>query len=840
MIDNGTAQNTSNSGSAVTSHAGMLGGHDAGASDEINLGPVLQAIKTGWKWPVILGGTFAFLSVIIVLSTRPVFNASGTLYLGQAEKDQSMSSSGADTLSLLTGIAQGSSMVTQIEIIKSRDIVQRAVLASGINAQIWKAGQPPSGLTDAGWRLGGKKLSLYAPAADALRALYAHVTDPSLKGQILTIDFSQGGHYRILHDRQVLLIGQLNQPAVGPGLRLMLHTVRPQYVPSANTQYRIRIENALTVYNALTQSDAISVLRGSGPGSMDAKSSYLVSVSAKNTDPFIAEDFANALMQTYLNETRSWSTDQAGATYDYLSRQLEKIRSALATADARLASYQSKSGVISVSAGAKAMIGQLANYETQRSQAKITLYGLAQIRKALAQHGAVLNPYLFSSVQDPVLNGLSTRLATAQSKLTALQKQYTGAAPQVVQAQSKIASIRSAISTLVQNQEKIATQQLQSINTIISEHQAKMGEYPRSELEVISLTRSSEVLGKLYMFLLQKQEESAISKASTLTKNRILDTALVANQPVAPNAKRDVVLYGLLGILLGLSVVIVRYLIHPGFRSDEELRRRYPFLPVYGLLPLALGASRNKETLFQMPDPRSGYGEALRLLRSNFYLASGKEGEGGGQVVALTSATPGDGKSTLTLQMAATLAQDGKKVLLIDADLRNPHAHSAFGVTQEPGLAGILAGRSTSQEVLHHDEKMGVDVITAGNIPPNPSEHLGSGKMAQLLADLRPHYDYILMDTPPFPMVGDVLIVGPFVDRLLTIAKIDHTPRRAYQEHLQGILSLGRPLGLIINDIRVQGSYGYGYGYGVDADGQSLQPTAKGWRRLLKRLGKKG
>lgn len=836
MIDNGTAPNTSNSGSAVTSHAGMLGGHDTEAGDGINLGPVLQAIKTGWKWPVILGGAFAFLAVIVVLSTRPVFNAHGTLYLGQAEKDQS-ASPGANSLSLLTGIAQGSSMVTQIEIIQSRDIVQRAILASGIDAQIWKAGQPPSELTDAGWRLGGETLSLYAPAPDALRALYAHVTDPSLKGQILTIDFGQGGHYRIRHDGQVLLAGQLNQPAVGPGLRLMLRAAKPQYVPPAHTQYQIRIENALAVYEALRNAGAISVLRGSGPGSMDAKSSYLVSVSVKNTDPFIAEGFANALMQAYLNETRSWSTDQAGATYDYLSRQLEKIRGALTTADAHLARYQSKSGVISVSAGATAMIGQLANYETQRSQAKITLYGLAQIRKALAQPGTALNPYLFSSVQDPVLNGLSASLATAQSKLTALQKQYTSAAPQVVQAQSNIASIRSAISTLVTNQENIATQQLRSINTIISEHQAKMGEYPQSELEVISLTRSSEVLGKLYMFLLQKQEEAAISKASNLTKNRILDTALVGNLPVAPNAKRDVLLYGLLGVLLGLSVVIVRYLLHPGFRSDEELRQRYPFLPVYGLLPLEHKVSRGKETLFQMPDPRSGYGEALRLLRSNFYLAAGKEG--GGQVVALTSATPGDGKSTLTFQLATALAQDGKKVLLIDADLRNPHAHTAFGVTQEPGLAGILAGRSTGQEALHHNEKMGIDLITAGNIPPNPSEHLGSGKMAQLLADLRPHYDYILMDTPPFPMVGDVLIVGPLVDRLLTIAKVDHTPRRAYQEHLQGILSLGQSLGLVINGIRIQGGYGYGYGYGVDAEGKSLQAPAEGWWRLLKRPGKK-
>ncbi|MGC9129163.1 MAG: GumC family protein, partial [Acidithiobacillus sp.] len=439
---------------------------------------------------------------------------------------------------------------------------------------------------------------------------------------------------------QTLLSGKIDQPAVGPELRLMLTAVQSSYIPAANTQYHIQISNALGVYKALAKSGAISVVRGTGAGADAAKTSYLVTFSVNSTDPFVAKRLTNALMQTYLNQTRSWSTEQAAATYDYLSRQLDKIRTALSNANARLASYQSKSGVIAVSAGAKEMIGQLADYETQRSQAKITLYGLQQVQKTLAQPGGTLNPYLFSS-KDPVMNSLATRLAEAQSKLIGLQKRYTAAAPQVVQAQADIASIRSAISALVQNQEKMATQQLQSIDAIIAQHQTDMGKYPHSELEVISLTRSSEVLGKLYMFLLEKQEEAAISKASTLTKNRILDTALIANLPVAPKAGREVALYGFLGVLLGLSIVFGRYLLHPGFRSDEELRRRYPFLPVYGLLPAAHAASRSKETIFSMPNPRSGYGEALRLLRGNFYLAVG---EARGQVVAMTSAVPGDGK----------------------------------------------------------------------------------------------------------------------------------------------------------------------------------------------------
>lgn len=809
-------------------------GHDA-ESDEIELRPIFQAIKIGWKWPVIMGGGLAVLTVIVVLMSRPEFSAGGSLYLASVEKNQSLSSEAASSISLLTGLTQGSNMETQVEIINSRDMVERAILSAGINTEVWRAGHRPA-LTFAGWKLGGKTLSLYDPAPDALRALYGDVTDPNLKKQKLTIRFGQDGRYRILHHGQVLLTGRLDQPAVGPGLRLILRAVHIHYVPPVHAEYRIRIANAVGVYHAMLKTGALLVAQEGGMGTGDNKISYLVGIHYKNTDPFAAERFVSTLMHTYLSETQSWSTDQDGASYNYLSQQLEKIRTALTTADARLASYQSKSGVIAVSAGAKAMIGELANYETQRSQAKITLYGLTQIRKTLAQPGGVLNPYLLSSIQDPVLNKLSAQLVEAQSEVTSLQKLYTSAAPQMVQAQAKLATIRSAISELVQNQEQMATQQLQSIDSIIAQHQAKMATFPHSELEVISLTRSSEVLGKLYMFLLQKQEEAAINKASTLTKNRILDTALVRDQPVAPTATKDVVLFGLLGVFLGMGIVVGRYLLHPGFRSDEELRRRYPFLPVYGLLPLAHHVSRSKASLFQMPEPRSGYGEALRLLRGNFYLAAG---EGGGQVVALTSAIPGDGKSTLAFQLAVALAQDGKKVLLMDADLRNPHAHLAFHVAQEPGLAGVLAGRSTWQEALHHLQDIGIDLITAGNIPPNPSEHLGSGKMSQLLADLRPHYDYVLMDTPPFPMVGDVLIIGPLVDRLLTVAKVEHTPRRAYQEHLQGILSLDRPLGLIINGIRVQGSYGYGYGYGVDVNGQSLQPAVKGWLSLLKRLGKK-
>ena len=561
------------------------GQHGEENHDDIHLGPILLAIRRGWKWPVAIAGALALIAVIHALFTAPLFRASGTLYLAQSEKGQPGASNAASSISLLSDLLpEGASMETQVEIVGSRHMVRRAIIASGANAQIWQSnGQAPQ-FNYAEWKFGGQSLSLYAPGPKALRVLYAHVTDPALEGRVLDLRFLAGGNYQISYHGRTVLSGRLGQPAVGPDLRLVVKPEQPDFSPAVNAHYQLCIENAINVYKSLMSTGAISVTRGTGDDVDAAKASYLVTVTVSDKNPYVARRLTNALMQTYLTQTRSWSTDQAGATYTYLSGQLDKIRDALSHADTRLGDYQSKSGVIAVSAGAKALITELADLETQRSQDKMTLYGLQQIQKNLAQPQATVNPYLFSS-SDPVLNELSTRLADAESKLTALRKEYTAKAPQVIEAEANIASIRSAIGTLVQNQEKIASQRLQSIDAVIRQHKDQMSRYPQSELKVLSLTRSAEVLGKLYMFLMEKQEEAAISKASNLTKNRVLDTALIDPLPISPDAKKDFILYALLGLLLGLAIVIGRYFLHPGFRSDEELRRKYPFLPVYGLLP---------------------------------------------------------------------------------------------------------------------------------------------------------------------------------------------------------------------------------------------------------------
>lgn len=825
MTDHITVQRSENSAPQDSVAAATLYNASAEASDEIELRPLLQAVRAGWRLPVLLGGIAALLALLLVLFSQPIFEASGSLYLGSAEKSHSVSSGALGGFSLLSGLLQGSSMATQVDIVRSRDFVEQAILVSGLNTQVWPAGSSAR-VPFWKWLLEGRSLSVYAAPANGLQTTLADVTDPNIANiadKTLDIHFLAGGYYQIIKGKRILLRGKLGQTAVGPGIRLVLRAVQPGYVPPIHALYHLRVQKPRATYDAITKAGTLNVVQLGGGSGAGANATYIVHVLYQNTDPFAAQRFVQTLMQTYLDKTHAWATGQAGATYDYLSAQMRKIRSALSAANSSLANYQAHSGVIAVSAGAQAMIKQEADYEKQKSALKLQMFTLQQLRQQLSSPNASIDPFILNSIDNPVLNQLSGRLAAAQTKRISMEKLYTPAAPQVVQITAEINSIQSAIRNLIDNQTKTAQQQLQSLDGMLGQYQEKMGKFPQAELKVISLTRSSEVLGKLYMFLLQKQEEAAIQKASTITKNRILNSAVVHNQQIYPKPKETIFIYGLFAMFVGFSLVLGRFLLLPVFRSDEEIQRTYHFLPIYGLLPTYKSDLIGKEKTFQMPDARSGYGEALRLLRSNLYLASGQKS---GQVLLISSASSSDGKSTLSYYLASVMAQDGKKILVIDFDLRKPHLHEVFSLSQSPGMIDILSQQKTWQESLQHIQNPPMDLITAGYIPPNPSEYLISDVLAKILTDMRSAYDYIFLDTPPFPMVGDALLLGSHADRILIVARVHATLRKAFRELVQGIFGLGKPLGLIINGVQVNASYGYGYGYHY---GQSATATKGSW-----------
>jgi tyrosine-protein kinase Etk/Wzc len=802
-----------------------------GADDEIDLGPLWAALRAHARF--ILGITLAAaaLAVLTALLARPVFQANGSLYLGDVSKKSGLgggSGQGIGVSMLFGGLLGGGGIETQVEILKSRDLVVSVIEASGFNARVWRGTdkEPPS-VRYWRWRLlDGKRLSAWAPGPQALEARNAAVTDPALAGEPLTIRFAAGGVYRVLHGGRGVLDGRLGEPAVGAGLRLLLQPAHAGFVPVPGAGYRLRVVRAVRLYHGLLKSGGFGVSTTTG-GRHASQPTLVVALSYKGRDPYRVQRFLADLMRSYLAQNLRWSTERAGTAYHYLNGQLHKMRDALEHADRRLADYKKTSGVIAVSAAAKAMIGQLAEYQTQRSAAELRLYNLRQIARLLAGRHPNIDPYLLSAVDDRVLDKLSGSLAAAQTELAALAPRETGHAPQVIQVRARVARIQASIRALIDNQRRLAGHQVAALDRLIARFEKRLRKLPEAELKVVALTRSSKVLGKLYMFLLQKQQEAAISKMGTVSNNRILDQAETTARPVSPRARTRLTLGLVFGLFLGVSWVLGRALFTPGFRSEEELRRAYPALDWYALLP-HFHRRRKRAAAFAPADSRSDFGEAIRTLRGNLYLS---QHAGRDHLWMVTSAAPGDGKSTVTYELAAALAHDGKRVLLIDADIRKPQAHEYFGVAQAPGLSDVLAGRAVAREAVRPVERLGFDLLPGGPVPPNPAELIGSPALRRALSELGEDYEFVLLDTPPYPRVGDAPLVARHVERILSVVRIARTPRGALAAHLRGLAADERSIGLVVNDLGSQGSYGYGYGYGYGSD-----LSGSPWRRRLERL----
>lgn len=802
--------------------------------EELDLGFLWPALRT--RVPLILalavGGVV--VGALSVLLARPIFVASGSLFLGDVSKKPSGVATSAQDVGanmLFGGLLGGTGVETQVEILTSRDLVVSAITASGFNTRIWKGrdDSPPS-VRWWRWRLvDGKGFNAWAPGPQALVARDSDISYSELADEPLHVRFSSRGHYTVLHDGKAILNGRLGEAAVGAGLRLLLESAHKGFVPAADSEYRLRIERAVHLYRELFKEHRFSVSTTTGGGGITTQPTLVVELFSKDHDPYKARRFLKRLMDAYLSQNLRWSTDQAAAAYRYLDDQLNNIRDSLGKADERLADYKRSSGVIAVSAHAKAMIKQLATYQTKRSAAELRLYNLRQISNSLDDPTPSIDSYLLSSIEDKVLDSLSGELAKAETKLASLAPQETVDAPEVVQVKARINRIKRSIRDLIHNEKSQAEKQVRSMDGQIDQFEERLKRLPEAELKVAALTRSSEVLGKLYMFLLQKQEEAAIRKAGAVSNNRVLDKAATNEQPVSPAIRTRLPLGLFIGLFVGLSWSLGRAILTPGFRSENELRKAYPSYDWYALLP-HLSRQRKRVSEFSPADPRSDFGEAIRTLRGNVYLS---QRAGHDRTWMISSATPGDGKSTVACELAVALAYDGKKVVLVDADIRKPHAHEQFNVLQTPGLTDVLTGRAPLRDALRRSEKFGFDVLPGGPVPPNPAELMGDPALNLVVDELAKTYEYVLLDTAPFPLIGDGALVARHVDRVLSVVRLGHTPRNAVAAHLRSLAIDSRAIGLVVNDLGgSQGGYGYGYGYG-DGTNKVTNGLEPFWRKVF-------
>ncbi len=449
---------------------------------------------------------------------------------------------------------------------------------------------------------------------------------------------------------------------------------------------------------------------------------------------------------------------------------------------------------------------KLSDYESKLQELEIEQTVLSNLQQYIMNNDDISGITLGATgFADAGLIKMISELKEKTVERKMLLTEFTEMHPDVIKLSEVINSLRSSILFTIKSSLSVLQQRKQSLTKIIDSYKASLAQLPEQEQKLANLTRTAMVNEKIYSFLLEKRAETAILRSSTVSKTRVIDKAMLPEFPVKPKRSLIVIVGLILGLIVGIAYAFLREFIDNTVKSKEDIER-LTHIPLYGVIPEVRGKKFGSVFL-----------EAFRTLRTNLeFMRSDKRY----QSIVVTSTVSGEGKTTVAANLAVILAKGGKKVVVVDLDMRRAKLSEYFELKNDKGISTLLSRKSMLDEVIQHSSKEGVDIIAAGPTPPNPSELIMSDYAKEIMDILRGRYDYIILDTPPVGLVTDAAILMHNADASLLVVKYGYTKKefvksldRMVQDHQV------EHVGIVLNGVDINKNYGYGYGYGYKYGG---------------------
>ena len=572
------------------------------------------------------------------------------------------------------------------------------------------------------------------------------------------------------------------------------------------------------------------------------KDTRLVQIRVRDENRQRAAQLANAIADAYMEKTMQ---DRLGSTVnalEWLSTQLDKVRRDLDGSEMALFQFKQDNNVLDVSMEHRqtTLARVIEEYNIQLTTARAKRIELGARLKVLreANRADPLAVNVSMVIQNASLSTLRDLLNQKIAEREGLLTHYGENHPKIQAVDHEIdamkTQMRDGVDGLIASAEA-DLRESQNIeiglrDTIVEANNAGH-ELNARDIQYESLLRARENNAKLYNLLLERTTETDLTRMLRVSYVRMVDRALNPDAPVSPRFAANVAGGVLGGIALGMALAFAIAKLDRRIRTAEEVEGLG--LTVLGILP-AVGDTdaskkrkrrgRNKRDeqvptakrdLIVHTQPQSSAAECCRTIRTNLSFMSADRPL---RAILVTSASPAEGKTTVATSVAIALAQSGKRVLLVDSDLRRPRIHRTFSISSAtPGVTSVLVGDRTLAEAVIVSEVPGLDVLPCGPIPPNPSELLHSSRFHQMLADALANYDRVVFDSPPLGAVTDAAILAPQLDATLVVVKSQRTTRDAIISALRQLRDVkARVAGGVLNDVDLNhGQYGYGYGYGA-------------------------
>ncbi len=554
---------------------------------------------------------------------------------------------------------------------------------------------------------------------------------------------------------------------------------------------------------------------------------YLLLIAYRSPDPRLAADVANAAAQSYLEHTYNIRIRSSASLSTFMERQLEELKAKMERSSMALSQFERELNVINPEEKTNILSARLLQLNTEYTNAQGD-----RVRKEAAfgsARGGTLEAAQVSS-QGEALKKLSERLNETQEKFAEVKvrfganhPEFRRVAAQLAELQRQFDTTRGNIIRRIETEYQEAMNRERMLRKAVAETKAEFDRLNARSFEYQSLKREAEADKRLYEELVRKIKEAGINAGFQNSAIRIADAARPAVKPVYPDIRLNVLLAFLLSSVLAVGVAVVSDVLDTTIRDPDQVARTFHTdvigsLPVVknwrGRLPIPAGlASGNRLALACVEKPQessaTGYDEAIRTLRNSILLADVDRRI---RSLLITSASPGEGKSTTAAHLATAHAEQRYRTLLIDGDLRRPSLHRRFNLSGALGLSNVLLGELPWREALTKMEHVpDLDILTAGPPSRRASDLVGRG-LVELLEEAAREYDLVVLDAPPLLGFAEPLQMATAVDGVIVVTRAGETNRKAIGSVLHTLNRLrANVLGLVMNEVHKEMSSSYYY-----------------------------